>query len=294
MNLVTFLLHTNCCDFPSPPDSTAKYPNMFGFGNIPGIYLSCSEEFVFSDLLTPAAECNNFPLGVIEDWSKIPPECQPKTLVGDHLPPVDSMGAEYPMLRLFTMSSLPGYSEASPRSFVSALHRYDLTENTTDSDSLKWEVDSLQMFMADDIEDPTRLSFRQIWDASLTMKTSTGCTGHWQFYPDQDRWYDAQGFGLAEIVDFTDLVNKNSAGLGTFRLVRIDEVPTSYAEVKSICSDRESNFKSPNDENGDDDNNNKSLMADNGDTSSGNSRRSRVRQLATAILFSASTLFAFL
>ena len=197
------------------------------------------------------------------------------------------------MLRPFTMSSLPGYSstEDSPRSFVSALHRYDLTENTTDSDSLKWEVDSLQMFMADDIEDPTRLSFRQIWDASLTMKTSTGCTGHWQFYPDQDRWYDAQGFGLAEVVDFTDLVNKNSAGLGTFRLVRVDEVPTSYAEVESICFERKSNFKSPNDNNGDD---NKSSMADNGDTSSGNSRRSRFRQLATAIPIFVSILFAFL
>jgi len=144
------------------------------------------------------------------------------------------------------MHNLPRRSSSSedpddhPISFISSLHRADIGGNTTDdvNNTLSWYMDSTQLFMADDSDDPTKIQFRQTYDRSQDIQTSTGCVGHWQFYPDGDRWYDVQALGLANIVDFSEA----DAGYGNIKMVRVDEAPSTITEVNDICNERRERF----------------------------------------------------
>jgi len=219
------------------------------FKDIPGMYLACSEDFALSNLIPASANCT-FPMSENVDWESIPDECQPTSMFGDHLPAIDELlPPSLTTIRLFIMHNLPGRSSNSddpndhPISFISSLHRHDIDVNATNDDvnnTLSWYTDSTQLFMAEDSDDPTRIQFRQTYDSSQDIQTSTGCIGHWQFYPDGNRWYDVQALGLAEVLDFA----KADTGYGNIKMVRVDEVPGTITEVNDICKERRERFTS--------------------------------------------------
>ena len=213
---------------------------MMLFQDIPGLYLACKEDYAFAHLAPASANCT-FPMSVDVNWTTIPEECQPVSMLGDYH---DAGGLhdgskgilKVETVRLFVMHNLPGrgFDEGdNPTSFVSSLHRADIS-NSTAEETLEWYVDSTQLFMAENNEDPTKIEFRQTWDNSQNISAGAGCVGHWKFYPLGDHWYDVQGFGLAHFFDF----HEADAGFGRIDMIRVEEVPNTLAEVHAMCSKR--------------------------------------------------------
>src|SRR6056300_921498 len=99
------------------------------FQDIPGLYLACAEDFAFAQLAPTSANCT-FPMSVGVDWETLPEECRPVSLFGYlHSQTIDSV-----TVRLFVMHDLPvrGTEEGDKAtSFISSLHRADLSKNST-------------------------------------------------------------------------------------------------------------------------------------------------------------------
>ncbi len=143
------------------------------FQDIPGLYLACTEDFALAQLAPTSANCT-FPMSVGVDWETLPEECRPVSVLGYlHSVELEEMDSFIQTVRLFVMHNLQGRGTEegdNPTSFISSLHRADLSKNSTAEETLGWYVDSTQLFMAGDSEDPTKIEF--IGKLGIIQKTS--------------------------------------------------------------------------------------------------------------------------